>query len=294
MTKRNGKPKRVRIFAYARASDPYRQEKSPERQAEELHAKAEQLVKEWYETHDRDKWEFDYIECYQELCSAIDFPFDRRPVFKQILDVIEAGDWLLTWRLDRIDRNPQRQNRAVELLCVFRKVRLFVLDSFDGKALDLNSLQGQLFLSCMNIFAAADHDRRSSQAKATHLRRKANGFPVHGTAPMGHYWVRHAPTDGRSYGLSELKRDKKQWALMWEVHRRIQEGELMSAIAADFERRHVTFFNKTLQCERSWLSAYRRHRYERFYAALHRCEEFVASGDDIPTSASGVPLGVRS
>lgn len=276
------KPTRpLHVWMYARASQQYRQEASPERQETDLLKRAEQFVESKYANARRalvglpeqPHEEVKVIECVKEYGSASKIAFDRRPGFRQLLGAMQKGDVLIVTKLNRIERNHLRQIRAVEQLCITMEIRLIVLDDLAGKELDLTQLQAQLWLHCMAIFAATEHEQRRGYALAQHKRRRDNGIAVKGGDRHGTKYIKHPPENGRSFGWSEEVLDPKQIKVMREIYERQEAGESMGRIGESFERRGVR--NRK---GRSWLCRSRSGRYSQLYRAYKAYKRLLDDG----------------
>ncbi len=258
----------IHVWMYARASQEYRQEESPERQAVDLLKRAEEFVAELPEDVD-----VEVIEPAKEFGSASKLAYDKRPEFRKLLDAMRKGDVLLVTKLNRIDRNHMRQIRAVEQLCITMGIRLIVLDDMAGKELDLTQLQAQLWLHCMAIFAATEHNQRREYALAQHARRRANGIPCHVGNHIGYKWIKHPAEGGKSYGWSERVLDPKQLKVLREIYDRHEAGQSMRRIGDSLDRRNV--LNRF---GRSWLCSSSACRYTQLYRAYDAYKRLLDGG----------------
>lgn len=101
-------------------------------------------------------------------------PAQDRPVFRQLLAKLEAGDVLVVLKLDRLGRDAQDILATVRVLHA-RGVRVILLDAGAG---DLGTAAGQLWLTLLAAFAQFESDRLSERTREGLARStKKSGRP---------------------------------------------------------------------------------------------------------------------
>ncbi len=118
------------------------------------------------------KGEYDSARCVSELESASAVSYEDRPIFSALMHQMQAGDTLVVWRLDRLDRKPFRMCHCVEWL-VNNQISLLVRTAPGGGEIDLNTLMGRMFVYAammVNDFWMEFH-RESIQSRIDYAKR---------------------------------------------------------------------------------------------------------------------------
>ena len=245
---------------------PYEEVKTVEVQAAEIEAKARNI-------------DGAFVRCRKELELVAKDPWPERPEFHMLLRQLCRGDHLIVWRLDRIDHNPIRLIRAVEVL-VKRGVCLHSLEERRGVQLDLSTAGGEGLLFAWNILADLLVNQRKETARRAMQWRKDNSFAYCAYPPLGKRRVR-----GKLHG-KVLKVDawyEPECQQIREIKRRHDAGETLVSIGKDFYKRQ----EKTAS-GKPWVSAYgrkKRLKLSRIYKAYRFYSDLLARGEGL----SGIP-----
>jgi DNA invertase Pin-like site-specific DNA recombinase len=95
----------------------------------------------------------------------------ERPVFKQMLELMVAGDTLILTMVDRLGRSASDILNVVEMFKVMG-VRVRILQ-FDG--MDITSSMGKMVLTCMSAMAELEKNILVERVNAGLARTKAQG-----------------------------------------------------------------------------------------------------------------------
>ena len=110
-------------------------------------------------------------------------PALERPVFRRMIDKMEAGDRLVVLKLDRLGRNAADILQTVEFL----QAEGISVTLLDGGAGDLDSAAGRLFLTLLAAFAQFESDRISERTREGMARSgKKAGRPVGQSPALAH------------------------------------------------------------------------------------------------------------
>jgi len=228
----------VRVLGYGRGSDASKQEDSTQRQAEKIDRRAVDLVQELEAKAKRggkQKPTIEYVGCVQEEGSATTMRFHERPKLAELLSKLQDGDYLIIWRLDRLDRNGAGLLRAVEQITGSQGVHLYVLD-YGGNEIEMDSMVGMVVCHAMALVAAVDGKQRSEAVKAGMKRARERGEGASGSGNLGFRTIIAKGQNGRGIivGLEPCEEERQQ---IREVHRRRGRGESWQSIARNFHRR---------------------------------------------------------
>ncbi len=255
------------ISGYAQASE-YDRVKPADEQVESIRRAAEELDGVWIGCRvERDLW-------------TSKVPYHSRAEFKKLLIELERGDWLIVWRLDRIDGNPFSLVQALRLLANCG-VRLCVLD-FEGEEL---RLEGTAFTALVNLMITIADMFRAERREATKraLRhRKERGLAYARFPPLGKKRVVRN-------GIKLDVWDDRECAQIREIWQRYREGESMAQIARDFYKRRL----KTAS-GKPWVKPYGRKgrlNGNRLYRAYHWYCELLRRGQDLGPIPINAVLG---
>jgi DNA invertase Pin-like site-specific DNA recombinase len=176
---------------------------------------------------------------FPEQESAAKIRYHDRPVFRKLLAQLHAGDILIVWRLDRLERS---MFGMVEVLGELNKrdIRLIVLQHA-GAELDLNSTTGKILALFMAGMAEMENDQRRESTRNALQWRKDNGY-VYNRVPFG--WKK-VPLKLRVGQNKPLKiAVPGDIATFEEIIARIDSGERVYSIAQDFFRRGMKWNGK--------------------------------------------------
>lgn len=221
-----------KLWMYARASDESRQEGSPEQQVEAMMPLAKELC-------ERDGFIFSPAQIGREYGSANDLRWNERTVLKGMMHDMQAGDALLVWKLNRLDRSFFGQIECCGHL-YSRNIRVIMQEGGCGKPLDLGTIEGQALLMGMALASSAWSKEHSENTKRGMRRMRQLGYANGGSCPpYGRIYKRIKTNEpGR-------KRDTRL-TLLWDVEEvkhileivwRHQHGESYPSIAKDFYAR---------------------------------------------------------
>lgn len=137
-------------------------------------------------------------------------PFCEREAASKLLDLVQEGDTIYAWKLDRIGRDFFDCLDVIRMLTETLKVNLVVLD-FAGMQLDLESAIGKMFVVLMAGMAELQREYASQTSKeATELRRR-RGLPINNRRIWGYKLIKHKLPPGSEHKhRHELKPDYKE------------------------------------------------------------------------------------
>ena len=239
--------KQRKVYGYVRASDAHKQEDSPERQREIIEPICQKAADEIGGV---------VADIVGELKSASEFGWEDRPVLQQLFKMLEPGDILVVWRMDRIERSPFRMIAAVQYLCQ-KQVGLIAVQERGGVTIDLRRVQDRSFVLVMALVADWWLENHSAAVKDGMARARKQGFSIGPVPPLGRRLVSMSgkpmpplvyDPKTRRWGYPPDCRGQK-WRVVWcdnecrqiaEIVQRVRAGEKFAAIARDFVERGVT------------------------------------------------------
>ena len=226
-----------KIYGYARASSGKvlgkgtqkysKQEVSPHRQAEEIREVAKQIEAD---EGDGAVW----VECFKEWESAVKLSFKERPVFKELMRLLEPGDHLVVWRFDRLGRNMFAAGECLGWLAD-RGIILHTTQELKGLPLRFDTVMGRAISTVFMLAADINAMQLREAIKSAIAYCKRYGL-AHGTLRVG---MRRVPVKlhGKTYKMDIF--DEDDMMVMAEVTRRMKAGESMASIAEDLSRRGI-------------------------------------------------------
>ncbi len=153
--------------------------------------------------------------------------FDRRkvrPEYQRLLKDISDGvrDGVMTWRLDRLHRQPQELEEFI-VICDKHQVALATVTG----DIDLSTSHGRLVARTWGAFAAHE-----SEVRGERLRRAARDRAARGLMPPGRI---------RCYGYDHTGKVvvPAEASVIREGARRLRLGDSLRSIVADFNRRGI-------------------------------------------------------
>lgn len=227
----------IKIYGYARASSPKdlgtgkqkysKQEASPIRQAELIEKTARRIAED-------ENSGLVWARCLMEWKSAVKFSFKERPVFKELMDLLEPGDHLVVWRLDRLGRNIFSAGECLGWLAE-RNIIVHTVEELKGMPLRFDTALGRAVSSVLLLAAdiSAELTRHATQDALDWCKR--NGL-AYGKLQVG---MRRVPVTlhGKTYLMDVF--DEDDMRTMAEVDSRMKAGESMASIGEDLDRRGV-------------------------------------------------------
>lgn len=153
--------------------------------------------------------------------------FDRRkvrPEYQRLLTDISGGvrDGVMTWRLDRLHRQPQELEEFI-VICDKHHVALATVTG----DIDLSTSHGRLVARTWGAFAAHE-----SEVRGERLRRAARDRAARGLMPPGRIRCYGYDRSGKVVVPAEA-------SVIREGARRLRLGDSLRSIAADFNRRGI-------------------------------------------------------
>lgn len=218
-----------------------------------------------------------HMGIYQELESAVKVPWTERPQLQALLAVLQPGDHLVVWRLDRLERSMFRMISLLSEL-LDRGIHVHTLQETEGMQLDLNSLTGKVVVMVFSI-AAEFYAVQLKEALARGVKAKrAAGLAVTPYPPPGKRRVVKT-VNGKRMKFDEW--DDEQVQLMYEIVHRVDKGESFRSVARDFHRRRLKKPNQNLRSgkERWWAPRNKSGvAFDRVRRAYYAAKEMMAEG----------------
>jgi DNA invertase Pin-like site-specific DNA recombinase len=224
---------------------------------------------------------------FPEQESAAKVRYYDRPVFRDLLAKLQAGDILIVWRLDRLERS---MFGMVEVLSELNKrdVRLIVLQH-GGAELDLNSMAGKILVLFLAGMAEMENNQRRESTRNAMQWRKEHGYAFNQPTPG----FKHVPLPLKPGQNKPLKVVVPiDTVILDEIVERIDRGEVLYAIAKDFNRRNLTFNGKPW-AKKNLPSSYESNNIRRAYY-LWRDHPLRAKPATPDASASPCPSSVST
>lgn len=217
----------AKTYAYVRASTN-KQDKSCEMQEADLKTHCERVGEEWG-------------GCFTDDATSGMKAFSSRPAARKLMDVVQPGDRLLVWKLDRLGR------RTIDMLQTLDHfsgigVAVCILDWGGGTALDMQGAMAQFMITLFAGFAQFERGLISERTKGGLRHRKDNGLKYHGQVRYGYKRV-FGPTTGKEGRpwrvVKEWVRDQAECDLIAEMWNRVQRGERIKDIWEEWQGRGV-------------------------------------------------------
>lgn len=226
----------IKVYGYARASSPKdlgtqgskysKQELSPHRQAEFIEKRGRELCEEHNIT---------WGKCWMEWASAVKMRYNERPVFKELMQVIQPRDHLVIWRVDRLGGEFFGSMACLEWI-QDRRIVIHSLEEFGAVPIDLNHPLGRMMVA---LLAGAkdltnEHNRNAiRQALAWHKRRGL----AYGPLLVGKRRV-EVHRGAKVYKVDVYDRDDLE--VIREIAGRRAMNDGWAEIGRELERRHLT------------------------------------------------------
>ena len=262
------------IYGYARASRSS-QIKSTDVQEELIEAKAVTIADA--------QWVHSRVDRATSATSTRWNDAQRRPEFHKLMRELHAGDHLVIWRMDRLERSMFGMIDCLRWL-VERGVSVHILEH-GGMQLDLDKPMGRLLVMILAGFAGFFSAQLSEQTKASKAYRRAHGLSADSHPPMGKT-RKKATRDGESVSLDIW--DEHQCDLIREIKHRFDHGETMVEIVRDFHRREEKMWNGKPWARRNKghyrkVKLYAKTQWytPRFYHFYWKYTELLAQGKDL-------------
>jgi len=135
-----------------------------------------------------------------ESVSAFSVPFAERPQGKRLMAMLQPGDIVVVYRLDRIFRTPQDAAKISEELRK-RNIGIHIVQS----GLDTLSAYGQMFLTVLSVFAYLESSIKSKRAKEVCEKLKQEGRP-YAPIPRHAKVIRDANVRKLAYDFDEISK----------------------------------------------------------------------------------------
>ena len=251
----DNRPKRCgrKLYGYTRASDPRKQEKSPEVQADLLGARAKEMGEE-------------ITKIFNDGISGSKVPFADRPAARALEDVLEPGDGVIVWKLDRFGRKTRDILGVLSRFCE-QGIDIYVLDHGNLR-LDLTSAVGKILVTILAGFAEFEANLISERTREAIAWRRKNGLPCNGWPRYGYRLCHRPRKPGQKKPEAYLVRDEREMAIIGEAyHRRYVKGEQLRTIWQDFKKRGERTTRGTLWTE------------NRLYRAIRQWKERLETGE---------------
>ena len=153
-------------------------------------------------------------------------PLQDRPQGSKLLKAVDAGDVIVTPKLDRMFRSALNALDVLKQLQA-REVHLHMIDlggdvTGDGHA--------KLVFTILSAVAEAERDRIKERISDVKADQKARGRYLGGTVPFGY----RAVSNGKGKRLEPIE---KQQEAIKRIRRLSREGKSLRAIAEDMQKR---------------------------------------------------------
>ncbi len=153
---------------------------------------------------------------------------DERPKMRALLRDLQAGEYLISFALDRVSRSDDLIEQAAVYGAV-QRAGASVVTVLDG-AVDLSSMVGRIMLAVKSEYAAEERRKFKRRTLAGKKRAATEGRKPQGREPYG----LHFSKDTKKWSL-----DEPAAAIVREVFARIIAGQTCNEIAAEFRARGV-------------------------------------------------------
>lgn len=221
-------------------------------------------------------------EVVKEHASAVEIRWNKRPGFSRLMQMMQEGDQLLVWRLDRLDRSFYGVIAAADWLLA-HKIKVRSLEERGGHELELDSLAGKAFLMAMALGAEMSATHLKEATAAGRKWRKENGLAYCKNPGFGR---RRAHRNGKKYDVW----DEDECRQIREIYQRYKAGESIPRIGMDFYLR-----GERTAAGRPWVRYNgKKHKlpdYYRLYEVLKWYSALLKSGKDL---GDPQPLGHRA
>lgn len=112
------------------------------------------------------------IELHDNSVSAFSVPLERRPAGKRLLEMVQPGDVIVAYRLDRIFRTPHDAAKISSELAK-RNIAIHIVQS----GIDTLSDYGQMLLTMLSVFAYIESSIKSKRNLEAAARCRELGRP---------------------------------------------------------------------------------------------------------------------
>ena len=184
-----------------------------------------------------DSFDGNFVCSFREVASASKIPWDKRPEFLRMLNTVQAGDHLIVWHLNRIDRSWEIINALKTLQDM--GVIVHSVESIAGMQLPpLDTIMGKIVVMIFMIAATLETENKSQNTKSGIKFRKDNGYAWRNFPEPGkrREILDKLPSQGKP--LKKDVWDDYQCQLLREiVYRHDVKRESLKEIAEDFLRR---------------------------------------------------------
>ena len=177
-------------------------------------------------------------KCYMEWASAVKLKYNERPVFKELMQVIQPRDHLVIWRVDRLGGEFFGSMACLEWI-QDRRIVIHSIEEFGAVPIDLNSALGRVMVA---LLAGAkdltnEHSRKAiAQALAWHKRRGL----AYGPTPIGKRRIEVA-RGSKVYKVDVYDADDLEVIREIAARRAMNDG--WAEIGRELERRQLTLNN---------------------------------------------------
>ncbi len=171
-----------------------------------------------------------------EGVSGIDIAWDDRPGFRRLMDKLQAGDHLVIWRLDRLDRGRGGITTSLRWLAR-HKVILHTIQESNGESFELNGIQGEILASIYEIATRIETDKLKAQFAAGTERCRRIGRKPPGKIGYGRKVIVRGKNE-RGHPIKWVVWDPVECAQIRELYRRcVIEDEPIWQVAMEFHER---------------------------------------------------------
>lgn len=275
---------RPTVSGYARASNPRVQIISLDRQVESILPAIKSLAEQHGEAAG---------ECYTDEASAEKIRWNERPGLCRFLDAARAGDRLVIWKVDRLERGPLWQSAPVIGWFIEHEIHLHALDGPSGP-MDLTSKEGELLWSMQLMFARHEQRGRTEASMAGKKYCREMGWYIGQKVTYGHRVKTVAGFHrGRRREHKILVWDQREIAQIRKIWQRYVDGESRSQIGALVHAEEWRTAAGKLWCPRYGRRAKNSHRIDmsRIYRVIEWHRERLSRGLDLGIDAvEDVPL----
>lgn len=225
----------IKVYGYARASSPKdlgtqgskysKQELSPHRQAEFIEKRGREICEEHSIT---------WSHCFMEWASAVKLKYNERPVFKELMQIVQPRDHLVIWRVDRLGGELFGSMACLEWI-QSRRIVIHSIEEFGALPIDLNSALGRIMVA---VLAGAkdlsnEHSRKAITEALAWCKRRGL---ANGPTPIGKRRIK-VTRGSKVYKVDVY--DAHDLEVIREIAARRAMNETWAEIARDLERRHV-------------------------------------------------------
>lgn len=174
---------------------------------------------------------------YDEGVSTWRKPFNKRPGIILLLSILQPGDHLVVWRLDRIERGFFTFFNALAQIEA-KGVSIHAVEEYGGLPLDFSNAAGRARISISQIASDFYRETISDNTKRALAWRKACGV-IYKKPYFGFKVVALPPVPGRTHRNANNVIVPVDVEIIHEIVRRRDRGETWYAITKDLMERDV-------------------------------------------------------